>query len=108
INLSISFNISAPVGSVENRHIISKNAIQTAVSVRSTQSAAIGGLISNNTTSGYNKLPPNTATNPLLSLYSSKDFVNDQSQFVVFVTPIIKNSVSVGSERIKQKFRIKD
>ena len=108
INLSISFNISAPVGSVENRPIISKNAIQTAVSVRSTQSAAIGGLISNNTTSGYNKLPPNSATNPLLSLYSSKDFAKDQSQFVVFVTPIIKNSASAGSERIKQKFRIKD
>ncbi len=108
INLSINFNISALSGMAENRPIISRNAIQTAVAVRSTHSAAIGGLVSNTTNTGYNKLPPNANNNPLISLYSSKDFQKKQSQFVVFVTPVIKTSASAGSEKIKAKFRLKD
>ena len=36
-------------------------------------------------------------------------YVNqDQSQFVVFVTPIVKTSASSGSEQIKKKFRLRD
>lgn len=108
VNLSVSFNISAPTGTIEGRPMISKNAIQTAVAVRSTQSAAIGGLISNNTTTGYNRMPKNTNNNPIISLYSSREFSKDQSQFVVFITPVIKNSASAGSEKIKAKFRLKD
>jgi pilus assembly protein CpaC len=78
------------------------------VVVRSGQSAAIGGLISSDTSTGYNKLPANASTNPLISLYSSKDFRRNQSQFVVFVTPVIKASASAGSENIKRKFRLRE
>jgi pilus assembly protein CpaC len=106
INLSINFKLSALVGMTSAGPQISDNSLQTAVAVRSTQSAAIGGLVSNVSGTNYNKLPKNVGSNPLISLYSSKDFQKKQSQFVVFVTPVIKNSASAGSEKIKAKFRL--
>jgi pilus assembly protein CpaC len=62
--------------------------------------------VSNSSGKDYNKLPKNVSDNPLISLYASKSFRRNQSQFVVFITPVIKSSASAGSERIKQKFRI--
>jgi pilus assembly protein CpaC len=83
------------------------NNMQTTIIVRSGQSAAVGGLIKNNSSTDYNKLPSGAA-NPLFRLYASKSFQRNQSQFVVFVTPIIKSSASAGSEKVKQKFRLRD
>lgn len=108
INLSINFKLKNLVGMTSQGPLISDNSIQTAVAVRSTQSAAIGGLVSNESGTNYNKLPANVGNNPLISLYSSKDFRRKQSQFVVFVTPVIKNSASAGSEKIKAKFRLQE
>ena len=75
--------------------------------VRSGQSAAVGGLISSTTNTGYNKIPKGIK-NPIISLYASKEFSKNQSQFVVFITPIIKSSASQGADRIKRKFRIRN
>ncbi|MNL77338.1 hypothetical protein D3C87_2034910 [compost metagenome] len=76
------------------------------MTVRDRQSAAVGGLIRNSTSTGYNR--PSGQKNPIISLYASKEFVKQQSQFVVFVTPMIKTSASAGSEQIKKKFRLRD
>lgn len=108
INLDMSFAISALLGSTAAGPMTSNREITTQVGVRSGQSAAIGGLISNDTSTGYNRLPANASTNPLISLYASKDFQRNQSQFVVFVTPIIKTSASSGVENTKRKFRLRD
>ena len=80
--------------------------IQTVLHVRSGHSAAVGGLITSDNGANYNKLPANASTNPIISLYASKDFRKNQSQFVVFVTPIIKASASAGADKIKRKFRL--
>lgn len=66
----------------------------------------MGGLITNDSATNFNKLPANASANPLISLYASKDFRRNQSQFVVFVTPLIKSSASAGSDKIKRKFRL--
>ncbi len=109
INLSINFKISSLVGTnSKGEPTTAENSLQTAVAVRSTQSAAIGGLVSNSSMTNYNKLPKDASTNPLISLYTSKGFTRNQSQFVVFVTPVIKNSASAGSEKIKAKFRLRE
>ena len=108
INLTIEFEISALVGFSNAGPTTSNNQMQTDIVVRSGQSAAIGGLITNRTLTGFNKLPPGQTDNPIISLYASKQFQRDQSQFVVFVTPIIKSSASSGSEKIKKKFRLRD
>ncbi len=109
INLSVNFEIMAYLGQANGAPMTSSNMIQTAVAVRSGQSAAIGGLVRNNSSTGYNRMPKDKASaNPLISLYTSKDFQRDQSQFVVFITPVIKTSASTGSEKIKAKFRMKE
>lgn len=108
LSLAMEFDISSLVGLTAAGPLTSRNKITSDIVVRSGQSAAVGGLISNRTSTNYNKLPPNVGDNPIISLYASKDFQRDQSQFVVFVTPIIKSSASSGSEKIKRKFRLRD
>lgn len=108
IDLDVTFDISAPAGQTSSGLIVANNKIKTIINVRNTQSAAIGGLIQNNSTTAYNRLPSDVSANPIISLYASKDFTRGQSQFVVFVTPIIKSSASSGAEKIKKKFRLRD
>jgi pilus assembly protein CpaC len=108
IQLSMEFALKSLVGITDNGPLISDNNIKTTVVVRSGQSAAVGGLISNNTQTDYNKIPEGASRNPIISLNTSKAFRRDQSQFVVFVTPIIKTSASQGAEKIKRKFRLRD
>ncbi len=107
INMDISFKIDAFLGVMNGGPLTSSNAIETAIVVRSGQSAAIGGLIKSRSSTSYNN-PDDVPKNPIISLYASKDFQRNQSQFVVFVTPIIKSSASSGSEKIKKKFRLRD
>lgn len=108
VDLKFYIKVSAPAGSNPDGPIIATNTLDTSLVVRSSQSAAVGGFIKNNSVTGYNKLPADVSSNPILSLYASKDFARDQTQFVVFVTPIIKSSASAGSEKIKKKFRLRD
>ncbi len=108
LNLELDFGLSSLIGLSDAGPLTSQSQINTAIVVKSGQSAAIGGLIANSTSTGYNKLPKNAATNPIISLYASKDFQRQQSQFVVFVTPVIKTSASAGSEKIKKKFKLRE
>jgi pilus assembly protein CpaC len=108
VNLKLAFQISSLIGMTSAGPMTSNRTIQTEIVVRSTQSAAVGGLITSDTATGYNKLPTNASANPIISLYASKDFRKNQSQFVVFVTPVIKASASSGTEAIKQKFKLRD
>jgi pilus assembly protein CpaC len=106
IRLQMDFSMKALLGLTDTGPMISNSSMQTIIIVRSGQSAAIGGLISNSTGTDYNKLPKGNNTDPIISLFASKSFQRNQSQFVVFVTPIIKSSASQGAEKIKQKFRM--
>ncbi|MBX9767914.1 MAG: BON domain-containing protein [Bdellovibrionales bacterium] len=108
IQLKINFKLSALLGLSQAGPLTSDNVIETLVTVRSGQSAAIGGLVSNSSGVDYNKLPQGGGANPILSLFASKNFRRDQSQFVVFVTPVIKSSASAGAEQVKKKFRLRD
>jgi Flp pilus assembly protein, secretin CpaC len=107
INMNLHFEVSSLIGSTSTgAPITSKNEMNSTVTVRDRQSAAVGGLIKNATSTGYNR--PSGQKNPIISLYASKEFTKQQSQFVVFVTPIVKVSASAGSEQIKKKFRLRD
>jgi pilus assembly protein CpaC len=107
IEMAMNFGMSQLVDMSSAGPIVSTSLVNTKVTVRSGQSAAIGGLILNSANTAYNKLPQSVA-NPLISLYASKQFTRKQSQFVVFVTPVIKVSASQGSEKIKAKFKLRD
>lgn len=108
VKLMIQFAVDSLVGITASGPLTSQNQVTTEVSVRSGQSAAIGGLIRSNSNTGYNRPSDDMPKNPIISLYASKEFSRNQTQFVVFVTPIIKSSASSGSEKVKQKFRIRD
>ncbi|MCM2282096.1 MAG: BON domain-containing protein [Bdellovibrionaceae bacterium] len=108
IQLVMDFGVSNYLGSDGGAPIIANNSMQTQIVVRSGQSAAVGGLISSSSNTDYNKFPKDGPDNPILSLYASKNFQRNQSQFVVFVTPIIKSSASAGAEKVKKKFRLRD
>ncbi|MCJ8276397.1 MAG: BON domain-containing protein [Bdellovibrionales bacterium] len=105
IELGMQFSVSAPTGESDAGPTTSKNMVQTTVNVRSGQSAAVGGLIKNTSGTDYN---PENVDDAIIALYASKKFRNNKSQFVIFVTPIIRASASAGSERIKRKFRLRD
>jgi pilus assembly protein CpaC len=107
VRMEVKFSIKALVGETEKGPLINERNITTSVIVRSGQSAAIGGLVGNDSSMDYNRLPKG-ASDPILSLYSSKLFQKNQSQFVVFITPVILNSASDGSDEVKKKFRLKE
>lgn len=76
------------------------------VSVRSGDSAVLGGLISNNMSLDVDKDPddPGSQTgNAIFTLLRSKAFRRNKSQFVVFVTPQIVPDAAKGTEDIKKK-----
>ena len=108
VSLKLNFAIKSLISQTAAGPLTSSREIKTEIVVRSRQSAAVGGLITNDTGTSYNKLPEDASKNPLISLYASKSFRRNQSQFVVFVTPVIKASASTGADKIKRKFRLKD
>ncbi|MBX2987982.1 MAG: BON domain-containing protein [Bdellovibrionaceae bacterium] len=104
VKMDMKFSVSNIVDFSSGIPITAENNITTTITVRDRQSAAVGGLIRNTASTAYN--PPSGAKNPIISLYASKQFQRKQSQFVVFVTPVVKTSASAGSEQIKKKFRL--
>jgi pilus assembly protein CpaC len=86
VQLDMNFSVKSLISYSDQGPLTAAREIQTTIHVRSGQSAAVGGLITNDTNTNYNKLPPNASRNPIISLYSSKDFRKNQSQFVVFVS----------------------
>ncbi len=108
VDLQMNIGVSSLVGQSGGQPQIARKTVETSLIIKNSQSAAVGGLISSTSTKNYNRLPANASSNPLISLYRSKDFSRAQSQFVVFVTPIIKSSASEGSDKIKKKFRLQN
>jgi pilus assembly protein CpaC len=79
--------------------------VNTKVSVRSRQSAALAGIISKKTD---NQFGGPTGAGSIITLNHGKRFTKASNNYVLFVTPIIKSSASAGVEQVKKKFRFKD
>ncbi len=101
LNVTISTNIGTSPPSTQS------NNVTTEVIVKSKESAVIGGIVVNKSSTDYDKIPPDEieGSSPLFNFIRSKAFSNSKSQFVVFVTPEIVESASAGTEDIKKKFR---
>ncbi len=107
VHMDIKFEVSAPAGQFGGKPVTTKHTVVTNVYVRSTLSAAIGGLASSFLSKDYNRLPASsTGKTPLVNLVSGKNYDVARSQFVVFITPVIKSSASIGVDRVKDKFKI--
>ena len=103
IQLQTNIDVSAPadVGTATRT-------IDTKINVRDGASAVVGGLTSSYLTRAYNNNPQQLSDNstPILNLYKGKKYGTKKDQFIVFMTPIIKSSASVGVDRIKKKFKL--
>lgn len=113
IELGINLNVELQVPTGGDTPVTTSNAISTNVILKSKESAAIGGVVQNSSTTDYDKTDPapSTATageapaTPLFRLLRSKNYTTSKSQYVIFVTPEIIESASAGTEEIRKKFR---
>ena len=106
VALQMSFSSSKFSGQVAGVPIVSENKVQSEMVVRNGQSVAVGGLVDTSRIVDFNKLPQSGASDPILSLYTSKGHNTRNEQFVIFITPRIKTSASEGVEEVKDKFKM--
>lgn len=101
LNVTVSTNVGADPPSTQS------NNVKTEIIVKSKESAVIGGIVINKSSTDYDKLAPDEVegASPLFNFIRGKSFSNSKSQFVVFVTPEIIESASTGADDIKRKFR---
>ena len=110
IQLVVNFKLISLIGFNEKgQPSLAQNSINTTLIVKSTESAALGGLVSGTLLTDYNKLPASIRNdqNILFNLYRSKSFQNNKSQFIVFLTPQIVESASEQVQELKRKFRVR-
>lgn len=107
IDLSIGLSVSSTVGDPPESL---NNTISTSLVIKSKESAVIGGVVVNKSSTDFDRNPPfgkdqveNGST--LFSFLKSKSYGTTKNQFVVFVTPEIIESASQGTEEIKKKFK---
>jgi pilus assembly protein CpaC len=109
INLELGLEVSSTIGDPPQTL---SNSVQTHLIVKSKESAVVGGIVVNKTSTDYDRNPPgdvqeadDNASSPLFSFVRSKSHTSTRSQFVMFVTPEIIESASQGTDEIKKKFR---
>lgn len=105
INLRIGVNVNSIVGG--DGAATQENSVSTELIVKSKESAVVGGIVVNKSSTDYDKLPEDDVedASPLFSFVRSKSHTNSKSQFVVFVTPEIIESAGSATDEIKKKFR---
>jgi pilus assembly protein CpaC len=112
----LSIKVSLPNGTDSNNNTrVTTNSVSTNITVKSKESAVIGGVIQSNSITDYDKDDPDPVeaggeegsaqSSPLFNLLRSKKYATTKSQFVMFVTPEILESASKGTEEIRKKFR---
>jgi pilus assembly protein CpaC len=115
IQLNLEMNQTNLVGrapSAGATPITATHRVKTTIYVRSSESAAIAGVISSDIGTDFNKDDPSPGsfaqnTDPLFTLLRSKAYRKKKSQFVIFVTPQIIENASEGTEDMKRNFRVK-
>lgn len=109
LELGVGFNVDISGGNSTT----TSNSINTNLIVKSKESAAIGGIVQNQSSTTYDKDDPapinaeagGQTASPLFRLLRSKNYSTAKSQFVMFITPEIIESATVGTEEIRKKFR---
>ncbi len=114
VELPINLSVSLSIGGTSPPQVIN-NSINTNIVIKSKESAAIGGIVQSQSTTDYDKTDPapvqsasGGAVSPLFNLLRSKNYTTSKNQYVIFVTPEIIESASVGTEEIRKKFRRRD
>jgi len=107
IDLGIQISLNSLVGTSPPQ--IAKNSIQTQVTIKNGDSAALGGHAIDDAVASYNRdgnPQGNGNQTPLFNLSRSKGYNHIKNQYVIFVTPEILRTASSGTEDITRKFRL--
>lgn len=112
VELGIQIQLSSLVGSEPPQ--IATNNIQTQITVKSGESAALGGNAINEAVATYNREGGQAgsgqqAQSPGSSLFNmnrSKSFNAIKQQYVIFVTPEVLRSAGAATDSITRKFRL--
>ncbi|RLA65258.1 MAG: hypothetical protein DRQ88_02955 [Epsilonproteobacteria bacterium] len=107
IDMNIGVSVSATEGNPPNTQ---EQTVTTHLVVKSKESAVVGGVSVQQTTTAYDKDPPGGEDDfedvqPLFTFIRSKNLKSSRNQFVVFVTPEIIDNAHKGTEDILKKFR---
>ena len=101
--MQVDVNVSSPAAGGAN----TSRKLNTKIHVRDGRSAAIGGIVSSILKKDFNRQPAQQIKGlPIINLYSQRGYSTVKSQFVIFITPMIKSSSSLGVERIKRRFKL--
>jgi pilus assembly protein CpaC len=106
INLKIVIHVTSASNYTPPRTL--DNQVDTSVVVKSQESAAIGGVVTNSSATDFDKggdNPTSQTSSPLFSFIKSKKYSTSRTQFVIFVTPEVIESASSGAQDIERKFR---
>lgn len=107
VDLGVKVNVSSPSATVGQG--IDTNEINTAVYLKSGESVVLGGLLRNNDVKTFNKVPPNMDTNnALFTLFLSRDFQTNKSQFYIFIEPVVIEAPSTAEIELKRWLELND
>ena len=114
LDLGIQISLNSLLGTNSGAPIIATNSLQTQVTIKNGDSAALGGYSVDQSLSGFNREPTRAVgnaqapggTTPLFNLTRSKSYRHDKQQYIIFVTPEILRTASAGTEDITRKFRL--
>jgi pilus assembly protein CpaC len=109
-NVELDTSLSVSIATSASTPVSTTNNVNTTLLVKSAESAVIGGISFNDTSTDFDKDPPGGIdefedASPLFSFVRSKRYVNNKNQFVVFITPEIIDSASRGAKEVRRKFR---
>jgi pilus assembly protein CpaC len=118
LELGIQVQLTNLVGQNGGQPMVATNSIQTQVTIKNGDSAALGGYAVDNALASYNREPTSSGnsggrggnnqqnTTALFDLQRSKSFNRSKQQYIIFVTPEILRTASQATEDITRKFRL--
>lgn len=87
VDLKINVTVTSPTAGGVNKGI-DTNTISTTAYCKSGASLALAGIFRNSDAKMYNRIPEDMNTSSaIFTLFLSKDFLSNRSEFIIFVTP---------------------
>lgn len=114
LELGIQIQLSTVLGLNGSAPTVSTNSLQTQVTVKNGDSAALGGNAIEQALAGYNREPSTGGGSSsgapqgsqIFNLQRGKNFRHDKQQYVIFITPEVLRTAGAGTESISRTFRL--
>lgn len=109
VDLDIDISVSSLGEVAQNGYpAIDKSEIRTSQYCRAGESIVVGGLQRVSDKTEYNRVPDNSGSSGIVTLYKSKDYKKAKTQFLVFITPQIHETSTTANREIQEKFNLSE